>query len=137
MSDLIIEVKSILEGAEVTKLETLAPCKHATKKGVELFTYYDTSLVEGESILTMLKLHPNKLEIIRSKPYEQHMILGHKQKHRSDYHTQYGTLKLELVTTAWDYIVEAGVRRIHATYQVHINGEWQSRNNLEIIIRPA
>lgn len=117
---------------EVSRIEMTAPGKHYFRAGKHYILYEDETLAVGAAVSTMLKVAQGSLTLKRRGAVEQEQCFVPAQERCSHYCTLYGKLELSVVTKrlAIDYGAVSG--QIDVTYDMRVNGEWQSTNKLHI-----
>ena len=110
--------------------------KHYFRSGRHYIVYDDTTLAEGVSVRTMLKVAPGALILTRRGAVEQEQRFIPGQESRSRYRTPFGELELCVATKRLDIAYDAVFGQIDVVYAMHINGAWHSANKLHIEVMP-
>ena len=123
MNKVIVKVTGEQKDAsgDVSRIEMTAMGEHYFRNGKHYIVYEDTSLVEGAAASTMLKVTANSLTLLRRGAVEQEQRFAPRHESCSRYRTPFGDLDLCVAT-----------QRLDIAYDMHINGEWQSANELHI-----
>ena len=120
MNRVIVKVTGEQKDAagDVSRIEMTAMGEHYFRNGKHYIIYEDTSLAEGAPASTMLKVAADSLTP--------------ESESRSRYRTPFGDLDLCVATQRLDIAYGSVSGRIDVSYDMHINGEWQSANELHI-----
>ena len=117
---------------EVSRIEMTALGEHYFRNGKHYIIYEDTTLDEGAAASTMLKVAADSLTLTRRGAVEQEQRFSPKCESRSRYRTPFGDLDLCVATQRLDIAYGSISGSIDVAYDLHINGEWQSANELHI-----
>ena len=129
------------EGDE-NRIELFTVGRYYNKNGVRYVTYDETEVSGMEGSVTVLKIYPQHVALLRMGNFrqKQEFILG--RKSQSLYATPYGNMNMAVTTAelAIDITREAGgdeplLMRITVKYDLEIDGRWQSANTLLITIQ--
>ena len=134
MNKVIVKVTGEQKDAsgDGSRIEMTAMGEHYFRNGKHYIVYEDTSLVEGAAASTMLKVTADSLTLSRRGAVEQEQRFAPQHESRSRYRTPFGDLDLCVATQRLDIVYGAVSGRIDVAYDMHINGEWQSANELHI-----
>ncbi len=117
---------------EVSRIEMTALGEHYFRNGKHYIIYEDTTLDEGAAASTMLKVAADSLTLTRRGAVEQEQRFSPQRESRSRYRTPFGDLDLCVATQRLDIAYGSISGSIDVAYDLHINGEWQSANELHI-----
>ena len=117
---------------DVSRIEMTALGEHYFRNGKHYIIYEDTSLAEGAPASTMLKVASDSLTLTRRGAVEQEQHFSPQSESRSRYQTPFGDLDLCVATQRLDIAYGSVSGSIDVVYDMHINGEWQSANELHI-----
>ena len=117
---------------EVSRIEMTALGEHYFRNGKHYIIYEDTTLDEGAAASTMLKVAADSLTLTRRGAVEQEQRFSPQSESRSRYRTPFGDLDLCVATQRLDIAYGSISGSIDVAYDLHINGEWQSANELHI-----
>ena len=134
MNRVIVKVTGEQKDAagDIGRIEMTAMGEHYFRNGKHYIIYEDTSLVEGAPASTMLKVAADSLTLTRRGAVEQKQRFSPQSESRSRYRTPFGALDLCVATQRLDIAYGSVSGRIDVSYDMHINGEWQSANELHI-----
>ncbi len=106
------------------------------KKSRAYYLVYDESEISGmEGFTTTLKIEQNKVIMKRFGPSNSNLIFEKGIKHKSDYHTAYGDMDIEVLTNKIDInINDTGKGSINLEYKLNISSTVQSNNKLSISV---
>lgn len=122
------------EGEE-TRIELVTAGKHYEKNGVSYITYDDTELTGMEGTTTLLKIYGEYLAVIRMGSIEHKQEFRPGQRTYSTYVTPYGSMKMSMLTHNLELSCQGTNGKIHIQYELEIDGQWQSLNELTVSIR--
>ena len=126
------------EDGDVRESRTQAVARHDAKGGKHFFRYEDRAQLEGHVVPTILKLGTDALTLIRREPLAQQLEFFPQEERTSMYRTPYGTLALSVRTKSFFSACRAdGTGRIELAYDLFIEGQFQSSNELTIEITNA
>lgn len=134
MNRVIVKVTGEQKDAagDVSRIEMTAMGEYYFRNGKHYIIYEDTSLAEGAPASTMLKVAADSLTLTRRGAVEQKQRFSPQRESRSRYRTPFGDLDLCVATQRLDIAYGSVSGRIDVSYDMHINGEWQSANELHI-----
>ena len=134
MNRVIVKVTGEQKDAagDVSRIEMTAMGENYFRNGKHYIIYEDTSLAEGAPASTMLKVAADSLTLTRRGAVEQKQLFSPQRESRSRYRTPFGDLDLCVATQRLDIAYGFVSGRIDVSYDMHINGEWQSANELHI-----
>lgn len=142
MEDVIVTVigTQLGQDGEQDRIELIAKGHRHHKCGVTYITYKEV-LSGLDNTTTLLKLFPDRVFLIRMGTYEhkQEFYPGHKTY--GMYITPYGSMKLGIFTR--DLLLEdmkktnTTGQTISISYELEIDGQWQSSNALRITVAKA
>lgn len=126
------------EDGDVRESRTQAVARHDAKGGKHFFRYEDRAQLEGHVVPTILKLGTDALTLIRREPLAQRLEFFPQEERTSQYRTPYGNLALSVRTkTLFSACRADGTGRIELAYDLFVEGQFQSSNELTIEITNA
>lgn len=137
MEQVIIEVHGTQRyaGGREEKIVLLTPGRHYQKNGTDYFIYRETSLSGMEGTTTTLKVRGSEVILVRTGAVEARQVFAVGQPHYSTYITSFGSLAIGILPVRVDVVRRNSGTTINLTYELRIEGEWQSTNSLCIAIR--
>ncbi|MCX7780304.1 MAG: DUF1934 domain-containing protein [Negativicutes bacterium] len=120
---------------EENRIELVTAGRHYTKNGVNYITYEETELSGMEGTTTLLKIYPSHVVVVRmgSIEHKQEFRLG--EKTYSTYVTPVGSMKMAMHTHKLNLSAQGINRVIQIGYELEIDGQWLSSNELSVTIR--
>lgn len=125
------------EGDE-NRIELVTTARHYQKNGVEYIIYQESQISGLENTTTALKVYPERVALVRMGGIEQKQEFQVGVKSRSTYVTQYGVMEMGILTNKLNIFFNEArgtVGTIDIHYDLEIDGQWQSANNLLITVR--
>lgn len=122
------------EGDE-NRIELTTVGRHYEKNGIHYITYDETQLSGMDGTTTLLKIYGDYVAVVRMGSVEQKQEFRLGEKTFGTYITPYGTMKMAAVTSKLDMSYHEGTGGIHIEYELEIDGQWQSKNELTVHIR--
>ncbi len=143
MKKVIVKINSIQkpkdynlnEKAQTIKTQTLA--NNYEKNGTVYVIYKEIDLADKQETSTMLKIGQDFLALTRSGAVKQQQLFSQGKVDSSSYKTPFGTLKMTVKTHLFEHEISDFSRTIKIAYELYLNDEWQSDNELMITIEPA
>jgi uncharacterized beta-barrel protein YwiB (DUF1934 family) len=142
MEDVIVTVIGTQRGLDGDQNTIKLIAKgHYQQKGEVTYITYKEELSGLEGATTLLKLYPDHVCLVRMGPYEQkqEFVPGHKTY--SLYVTPYGSMKLGVWTHDLSRDIGNAENPMDGTilisYELEIEGKWQSANTLKISVTKA
>lgn len=138
MQAVIVSVTGTQQGAdgEINTIELVAKGHCRQTHGTTYITYKEE--VTGlDGATTLLKLYPDHICLVRLGAYEQKQEFIPGRKTYSLYRTPYGSMKLGVLThdlschPADEHDPSAG-QIVLITYELEMEGQWQSSNTLKL-----
>ena len=128
MNRVIVKVTGEQKDAagDVSRIEMTAMGEHYFRNGKHYIIYEDAPAS------TMLKVAADSLTLTRRGAVEQKQRFSPESESRSRYRTPFGDLDLCVATQRLDIAYGSVSGSIDVAYDMHINGEWQSANELHI-----
>ena len=120
---------------EEDRLELTTPGKCCERNGVHYITYGETGISGMEGTTTLLKVYSDQVTLVRMGSVEQKQEFRLGQENTGMYITPYGTFRLAAATSRLDIDCQAGQADIYIQYELSIDGQWQSSNELTIRVR--
>ncbi len=120
---------------EKDRIELATVGQSYQKNGIHYITYRESAISGMEGSTTVLKLYPDHITLVRmgNIEHKQEFRLG--QRSHSTYITPFGSLKMSVLTKKLQICRRENQTVVHITYELAINGEWQSDNTLSVTIR--
>lgn len=129
---------------EENRIELFTVGRYYRRGGVHFVTYKETEVSGMEGAMTVLKIYPGRVALLRLGRFRQKQEFVSGESNRSIYATPYGELDMSVFTTELKVDV-ADTRhasegrdlliRISVKYELEIDGRWQSANTLSITIQ--
>lgn len=119
---------------EENRIELTSVGKHYYKNGIHYILYDDCEISGMQGTTTMLKITDSDVTLVRKGKVvqEQHFTLD--KKSSSSYTTPYGQMELSVLTKKIDIDYASVSGDINIAYELAVNGQWQSDNQLNITI---
>jgi uncharacterized beta-barrel protein YwiB (DUF1934 family) len=137
MATVIVTVTGIQrdDTGEESRIELVTVGRHYEKNGIHYITYDETEVSGMEGTTTLLKLYGDSVAVVRMGKVEHKQEFRLGEKTYSTYVTPYGSLKMALYTSKLDHSYQAIGGNVHICYELEIDGQWQSSNELSVNIR--
>ena len=123
------------ENGEEDRIELITAGRYYRKHGVDYFTYSESELTGLEGTTTLLKVYEDAIVLVRMGKVDQRQEFRRGELTMSTYITPYGALELGVSTKTVMIDLAEGIGQITITYDLEIEGQWQSFNKLAIHIR--
>ena len=123
------------ESGEENRIELVTAGRYYRKHGVDYFTYSESELTGLEGTTTLLKVYEDAIVLVRMGKVDQRQEFRRGEFTMSTYITPYGALEMGVGTKAVTIDLAEGIGQIMITYDLEIEGQWQSLNKLAIHIR--
>jgi len=123
------------EYGEESRIELVAQGTSHQKDGIYYCTYQDSEVSGMEGTTSLLKVYKEHVVLIRKGAVGQTMEFLPGQKSDSSYITAYGTIEISVFTKHLAIVRTAGCRSLNVTYELEVNGQWQSSNTLSVNIQ--
>jgi uncharacterized beta-barrel protein YwiB (DUF1934 family) len=120
---------------EESRIELITAGRGYEKNGVRYIVYKDSEISGLEGVTTMLKVYDQHIVLVRTGnvDHKQEFRLG--EKSYSMYHTPYGTMQMGILTKSLKIDLASEIGVLEISYELEMNGQWQSANTLSISIR--
>ena len=131
--DVLVRVKGtqIMEDEDDTVEMITSGTVH--EKNGKKYLLYDESIGEGtEPTHNIVKIWPDKIEVLKHGLVESHMTFECGKKHMANYNTPVGLIILGLTTSALKVEEDESTLGISISYSLEMNGEYVSGCCLEI-----
>jgi uncharacterized beta-barrel protein YwiB (DUF1934 family) len=123
------------QAGEKNRLEMMTAGRHYQKNNID-YIRYDESAISGlEGTHTTLKIMEHCLVLLRMGTVEQKMVFQQGLVEDSLYHTPFGDFQLSVRTNELKIQLNEGRGTIQVDYELMLDGQWQSANQLMIEIR--
>ena len=132
------EVTVLIDGlqldAEAESVITITPGIYHHSHGKH-FIQYEENAESGEgSTQSILKIAPNRVEIVKKGITMSHMIFEGNMPSQTPYETPYGSLFLEILTTGLSVVETSEEILVSLQYTLSANGDFLSDNRIIIKI---
>lgn len=117
------------------RIELVTLGRHYEKNNIHYITYDETQLSGMEGTTTLLKLYGDYVTVVRMGSIEQKQEFRLGEKTFGTYITPYGVMKMAAVTSKLQLSYRGAGGSIHFEYELEIDGQWQSKNELTVNIR--
>jgi len=120
---------------EESRIELITVGRCYEKNGVRYIVYQDSEISGFEGVTTMLKLYDKHIVLVRTGriDHTQEFCLG--EKRHSAYITPYGTMQMSILTNSIQMALDGITGSLEISYELEMNGQWQSTNTLSISIQ--
>lgn len=123
------------ETGEESRVELTTVGTSYEKNGIRYVTYKESEVSGMEGTTTLIKLYANHFSLIRMGAVEQKQDFIPGETSHSHYITPFGSVEMCVCTKRVEIVLATGVSSIEVTYELEINGQWQSSNTLSVKIR--
>ena len=123
------------EYGEKNTIELIAVGSYYERNGVHCLTYKESEITGMDGTTTLLKIYGDHFSVIRMGAVEQKQEFYPGQNTNCTYITPFGSMKMSIYTKYMEIAVDKGIGNISASYELTINGQWQSSNTLSVCIR--
>ena len=137
MRKVIISVLGTQEDAsgEKNRMELVSQGKHYQKNNRDFFRYEESEISGLEGTTTTIRIDAAEVCVLRMGQIEQKLVFEEGKTNTSLYRTPYGDFALLVKTHFLAVDLQDGCGQIHVDYELAINDQWQSKNQLVIQIR--
>lgn len=137
METIIVKVTGTQRDSEgdENRIELTAVGRQYAKNGINYITYHETELSGMEGTTTLLKVTEDCVAVIRMGKIEHKQEFRLGEKTYSTYITPYGQMKMAATTNRLDLAYDGVRGKIYVEYELEIDGQLQSYNELTIDIR--
>ena len=119
---------------EENKIEVVSVGKHYCKNDVHSVLYNDSESLGVDHTSTLLKIDKDNVTLIRKGKVEQTQFFKKLETSSSNYKTPFGNMRLTVLTKELDIAFGTVTGEIVIDYELAIDGQWQSENELRINI---
>ena len=119
---------------EENKIEVVSVSKHYYKNDVHYVLYNDSENLGVDHTSTLLKIDKDNVTLIRKGKVEQTQFFKKLETSSSNYKTPFGNMRLTVLTKELDIAFGTVTGDIVIDYELAIDGQWQSENELRINI---
>ena len=119
---------------EENKIEVVSVGKHDCKNDVHYVLYNDSESLGVDHTSTLLKIDKDNVTLIRKGKVEQTQFFKKLETSSSNYKTPFGNMRLTVLTKELDIAFGTVTGDIVIDYELAIDGQWQSENELRINI---
>ncbi|MBO5244874.1 MAG: DUF1934 domain-containing protein [Selenomonadales bacterium] len=135
MQDVIVTVLGIQTDADgdKTRIETVANGKMRQKDGMHYITYRERQ-EDGTEVATLIKANETAMTLVRHGQVVHEQRFEQAKRENGTYKTPYGTIRMAVDTHSFILSMTELSGSIFLTYDLHVEGQWQSHNELSIKI---
>ncbi len=135
MQDVIVTVLGIQTDAdgEKTRIETVANGKMHQKDGMHYITYRERQ-EDGSETATLIKANETAMTLVRHGQVVHEQRFEEAKRENGTYKTPYGTIHMAVDTHSFILSMTELSGSIFLKYDLHVEGQWQSHNELSIKI---
>ena len=119
---------------EENNIEVVSVGKHYCKNDVHYVLYNDSENLGVDHTSTLLKIDKDNVTLIRKGKVEQTQFFKKLETSSSNYKTPFGNMRLTVLTKELDIAFGTVTGDIVIDYELAIDGQWQSENELRINI---
>ena len=123
------------QAGEENRLELIAVGRHYKKNDIDYIRYEESAVSGLEGTKTTLKISDKRLLLLRSGKVQQRMVFQQDAVSDSLYRTPLGNFNLSVKTNKLTVELSEGLGQIQVAYELLLDGQWQSANQLVIEIR--
>lgn len=136
MNRVIIKIKATQEDIDgnLNEIEMMSEGTHYSRDNNHYVLYEDDVSASDGAVSTILKISSDSLSLVRKGVIYQEQNFQLDKESTSIYRTPYGNLNLSICTNLLDIEYADISGNIHVQYSVAINGQMQSKNDLNIDI---
>lgn len=120
---------------EESRIELITAGRGYEKNGVRYIVYKDSEISGLEGVTTMLKIYDQYVVLVRTGSVDHKQEFRLDEKSYSMYHTPYGTMQMGILTKNIKMALASVIGTLEISYELEMNGQWQSTNTLSISIR--
>jgi uncharacterized beta-barrel protein YwiB (DUF1934 family) len=121
---------------EESRIELITAGRCYEKNGVRYIVYQDSEISGLAGVTTMLKLYDKHVVLVRTGNVDHKQEFYPGERRYSTYITPYGTMQMSIMTKSLQKKMDDGmVGSLTISYELEMNGQWQSANTLSISIR--
>lgn len=122
---------------EVSTVELMAEGKHYYRNGKHYVLYNDNMMNDGLMTETVLKIAPDYFHLFRKGGVCHDQLFAQDKMSTSTYKTPYGNMQMSVKTDKLNIVYGTVSGNIEVDYAMSVNGQWQSRNELNIEVSIA
>ncbi|WP_319404200.1 DUF1934 domain-containing protein [uncultured Anaeromusa sp.] len=105
------------------------------RNGVDYISYREREEDGLGQTTTLLKIYEDRTILVRRGDVEQEQEFRRGERTESGYATPYGKLSLGIMTKEYSWLFGQASGAVDITYDLEIDGQWQSTNQLSVMIR--
>ncbi len=137
MKEVMLKIKGkqnpVNDGSD--SIELITEGKYYDKNNAQYLVYEETELSGMEGCTTTLKLKDDIITMKRFGNAASELVFEKGKRYTSDYSTQYGNFKLEILTKELQYTIDENIKgNIHLKYSLSLKGLIEGTNELDIEI---
>lgn len=135
MQDVIVTVLGIQTDADgqKTRIETVASGKMHQKDGMHYITYRQHE-EDGTETATLIKANETAMTLVRRGQVVHEQRFEEAKREKGTYKTPYGAIRMAVETHSLTMSMTELSGSIVLNYDLHVEGRWQSHNELSIKI---
>jgi uncharacterized beta-barrel protein YwiB (DUF1934 family) len=120
---------------EENRLELITVGRHYQKNNIDYIRYEESAVSGLEGTTTTLKISDRRLLLLRSGKVQQRLVFQQDAVSDSLYRTPLGNFNLSVKTNKFTVELSKGLGKIQVAYELLLDGQWQSANQLVIEIQ--
>ena len=105
------------------------------RNGVDYISYREREEDGLGQTTTLLKIYEDRTILVRRGDVEQEQEFRRGERTESGDATPYGKLSLGIMTKEYSWLFGPASGAVDITYDLEIDGQWQSTNQLSVVIR--
>ena len=105
------------------------------RNGVDYISYREREEDGLGQTTTLLKIYEDRTILVRRGDVEQEQEFRRGERTESGYATPYGKLSLGIMTKEYSWLFGPASGAVDIIYDLEIDGQWQSTNQLSVVIR--
>ena len=137
MREVVVSVTGIQQdqAGEENRQELVAAGRYYQKNNIDYIRYAESAASGLAGTQTILKISGQQLTLLRMGKVEQKLVFQLDKVSDSLYRTPLGDFNLSVKTNELVLQLSEGCGQIQITYELIIDGQWQSMNQLVIVIQ--
>ena len=137
--DVLIDIKSLHQVDDASDTMELTTIGSFTRmNGNYYITYRESEATGLDGVVTTLKVEGDrKVTLIRGGAQDSRLVLEKGQRHHCAYDTGFGAMMVGIFAEQIDVELKETGGKLHFRYNLDINADLASRNDVQITIREA
>lgn len=127
----VVGVQTDVYGEE-NRIELVTVGRRQLKNGINYITYHDSQSYGMDGTDTLLKVGGDCVTLVRKGRVEHTQKFKQRETNSNLYSTPYGDMTLTILTNNLDICFGAVSGTIDISYDLMVDGQWQSANHLYI-----